>query len=143
MGLKTLVAVAGFVLLPAAVPLAHHSFSVAFDLSNKFTITGTLTKIDWRNPHIELFLDVKGGNGEVEAWVLESMPPTFFRSRKVTKADFENVLNKELTFQAVRARDGSRSGIALQVTFPDGKSLTLLDLPATAAPPAATRGRTS
>lgn len=116
------------VCLTAPSSLAHHSFSAGFDLSKKFNVTGTLTRMDWRNPHIELFLNAKGEQGQMEAWMIESMPPSFFRNRTVGKADFENAVGKTLTIQGVRARDGSLSGIAEKVTFPDGKSVTVLEL---------------
>ena len=50
---------------------AHHSYTSVFDVSKKVTLTGTLTKVDWRNPHIEISLDAKGDRGQMEAWVIE------------------------------------------------------------------------
>jgi hypothetical protein len=116
-------------LLAGRAPAAHHSFSAAFDLSHKFSVTGTLNKIDWRNPHIQLFVDVKTEQGQLEAWIIESMPPSFFRDRKVGgRADLDNAIGKTLTIEGVRARDGSRSGIAEKIRLPDGTSVTVLDL---------------
>lgn len=112
-------------LLAAESPLAHHSFSAAFDLSKKFKVFGTFTKMDWRNPHIELFLDVKDEQGRSEAWMIESMPPTFFRNRTIGKVDFETAIGKTLTVEGVRARDGSPTGIAEKITFSDGRSITV------------------
>jgi len=107
---------------------AHHSFSAAFDLSSKFTVTGTLTKIDWRNPHIQLYVDVKNDTGQMEAWIIESMPPSFFRDRTVgSRADLDAAIGKALTIEGVRARDGSRSGIAEKITLPDGRSTVVFD----------------
>lgn len=117
------------VLLAARAPAAHHSFSTGFDLSQKFSVTGTLTKIDWRNPHIQLFLEVKSEQGQFEAWIIESMPPSFFRNRTVGgRADLDNAVGKMLTIEGVRARDGSPTGLAEKITLPDGKSMTVLDL---------------
>ena len=130
MRLRAIVTVAGLALVPVGSALAHHSFSAGFDLSSKFTVTGTLTRMDWRNPHIELFLDVKSEQDQVEAWVIESMPPSFFRNRNVAKVDFENTIGKTLTVQGVRARSGARLGIAEKVTFPDGRVVTLVELQA-------------
>lgn len=128
--LRTIVTVAALASVPVGPALAHHSFSVGFDLSSKFTVTGTLTRMDWRNPHIELFLDVRGEQEPIEAWVIESMPPSFFRNRNVAKADFENTIGRTLTVQGVRSRSGARLGIAEKVTFPDGRVVTLLELQA-------------
>jgi hypothetical protein len=116
------------VLLSGERSAAHHSFSAAFDLSQKITVRGTLTKIDWRNPHIQLYVDVKNDTGQVEAWIIESMPPSFFRDRSVgSRADLDGAIGKTLTIEGVRARDGSRSGIAEKITLPDGRSTVVFD----------------
>ena len=116
------------ILLTAGSLWAHHSFSTVYDLSKKFTVAGTLTKVGWRNPHIEVFLDAKGDRGQVEAWVIESRPPSWFRPRNIVKSDFENAIGQTVTVEAVRARDGSLSGLMQQITFPDGKSVRLPEL---------------
>lgn len=107
---------------------AHHSFAAGYDLSKKITLTGTLTKIDWRNPHIEVSLEAKGDRGQVEAWVIEGMPPSWFRTRNVGKADFEKAIGHPVTVEAVRARDGSLAGLLQQITFPDGNSVRMPQL---------------
>jgi uncharacterized protein DUF6152 len=116
------------VTLVSRPPAAHHSFSAGFDLSHKFTVTGTLTKIDWRNPHIQLFVDVKNAQEQPEAWVIESMPPSFFRDRSVgSRTDLDNAIGKIVTIEGVRARDGSPSGIAEKITLPDGRSTVVFE----------------
>ena len=107
---------------------AHHSISAVFDLSKKLTLTGTLTKIDWRNPHIEISLEAKGAGDKVETWVIEGMPPNFFRSRNVGKTDFEKALGQTVTVEAVRAKDGTAYLLLREIRFPDGKSVSLPDL---------------
>jgi len=97
---------------------AHHSMSALFDINDKVTITGTLSKIDWRNPHIELIVDTKGGGSE--AWSLEGPSPGFFRARDIKKSDIEAALNKTVTAEASRARDGSKAGLLRTMTLPDG-----------------------
>ena len=92
-----------------------------FDFSQRFTRTGTLTKIDWRNPHIYLYVDVKNEQGQSETWSYEGPPPGFFRTRDVGKTDFENSMSKAVTVEASRARDGSRSGLIREITLADGK----------------------
>lgn len=109
--------------------LAHHSFSAVFDLTKRSTLLGTLTTMDWRNPHIALSLEVKNKQGQVDTWLIEGMPPSFFRNRNVAKSDFEAAVGKTLTIEGVRARDGTLSILMLKVTFPDGKSVTTLDVP--------------
>jgi hypothetical protein len=115
------VAIAGFVF--AGTALAHHNMSATYDFNDRITMTGTLTKVDWRNPHIELIVDTKNGN-EVQRWALEGPSPTFFRARDVTRADIEAALNKTVTAEASRARDGSRSGLLRVMTLPGGKVIS-------------------
>ena len=107
----------------AGSAFAHHNMSAIYDFSDRITMSGTLTKIDWRNPHIELTVDSKDGN-EVQRWALEGPSPTFFRTRDIGRADIEAALNKPVTAEASRARDGSRSGLLRVMTLPGGKVLS-------------------
>ena len=116
------------VFLTAGSLSAHHSFSAVFDLSKNVALTGTLTKLDWRNPHIEVFIQTKGDRDQVEAWVIEAMPPSWFRSRNVSKSDFEKALGETVKVEAVRAKDGTLYGLMQQITFPNGKSVRLPEL---------------
>ena len=100
--------------------LAHHNMSALFDFNNRVTVTGTLTKFDWRNPHIELIVETKSGD-QVETWSLEGPAPGFFRDRDVSKSDFESAFGKPVKAEASRARDGSRWGLLRTITLPNGK----------------------
>ena len=111
-----LLVVAALVL--SATAWAHHSMSALFDINDKVTITGTLTKIDWRNPHIELIVETKKGGSET--WSLEGPSPGFFRQRDINKSNIEAALNKTVTAEASRARDGSKAGLLRTMTLPDG-----------------------
>jgi hypothetical protein len=108
-----------FVLLSGAAG-AHHNMSALYDFNNRVTMTGTLTKFDWRNPHIELIVEVTN-NGQVETWTLEGPPPVFFKERDISKSDFENAFGKTVTAEASRARDGSKAGLLRTMTLPSGK----------------------
>ena len=108
-------------LLVAGSALAHHNMSALFDFNNRIAMTGTLTKFDWRNPHIEFTVEAKTGQGQVETWTVEGPPPQFFRNRDVSKSDFESALGKTVKAEASRARDGSHSGLLRIITMPDGK----------------------
>src|SRR3954464_11946457 len=81
-------------ILLAGTAWAHHNMSALFDFNNRVTMSGTLTKLDWRNPHIELIVDRKGDGDQVEVWSIEGPPPSFFRNQDITKADFESALGK-------------------------------------------------
>ena len=107
------------VLLAAGSASAHHNMSALFDFNDRVTLTGTLTKMDWRNPHIYVFVDAKRGEG-VEAWSVEGPPPNFFRTRDINKEDVANAIGKPVTAEVSRARDGSRSGLLRTLMLPDG-----------------------
>ncbi len=121
MRLRTGAFVALAAILVAGSAWAHHNMSALFDFNDRVTLAGTLTKIDWRNPHIGLVVDTKKGGGQVETWSLEGPPPGFFRARDINKSDIETALGKPVTAEASRARDGSLSGLLRVMTLPDGK----------------------
>jgi hypothetical protein len=98
---------------------AHHDMFTAFDAHRRVTHTGTLSKLDWRNPHIFLFVDVKDEHGAVESWSFEGPPPRCFRN--IGRAEFEKSLTRTVTIEASRARDGSRYGLLRQITLADGR----------------------
>ena len=108
------------VLLLAGSVSAHHNMSAYFDFNNRVTITGTLSKIDWRNPHIELIVDIKEGD-QALTWRLEGPAPGFFRDRDISRSDFDGALGKAVTAEASRARDGSTWGLLRTMTLPSGK----------------------
>lgn len=110
------------ILLPG--PLwAHHSGRVVFDFSKALTLTGTLTKVDWRNPHIEISLEAKSDHGQVEIWVMEIAGPKWFRDRNVSRDEFETAIGQIVTVEGSCARDGSRYGHVDKITFQDGHSI--------------------
>lgn len=115
----------GLALTLAASAAAHHNMSAIFDFSQRVTSTGTLTKVDWRNPHIYLFVDVKNEKGQVETWSFEGPSPGFFRQRDVGKENFESSMQKSVKVEASRARDGSRSGLIREITLADGRLVSL------------------
>jgi hypothetical protein len=116
--------VLGITMLTATAS-AHHNMSAIFDFNDRVTLSGTLTKLDWRNPHIEIGVDAKRDNGQVEAWKAEGPTPVFFRGRDTTKADFEKALGKPVKLEVSRARDGSNSGLLRNITLLDGKVVNL------------------
>jgi len=123
------VLVATVMLLAGSLPsFAHHSPSAEFDVTHRMTLSGTLTKIDWVNPHIVVYLDAKstaGASGNV-AWKFESNPPAWFRRVGVSRADFAKALGQAVTVEGNRAKDGSQYGYLLKITYADGNSLELV-----------------
>lgn len=110
-------------LLAASSAWAHHSTTAVFDFDKRVTLTGTLTKVDWRNPHTEFTLEAKGDTGQAESWLIESISPSSWARRKVTKADFEKAIGQTVTVEVSPARDGPRFVLLRRMTFADGKSV--------------------
>jgi len=102
--------------------LAHHSTTTIFDVSKKVTVTGTLTKVDWVNPHIVVLVEGKG-----ESWKMESNPPSWFRRVNVGRADLAKAVGQTVTIEANPAKDGSLYGYMMKITFPDKTSLEIVD----------------
>jgi hypothetical protein len=121
-----IVAVSLLVCSSAAVR-AHHSTTAVFDMTTRISVTGTLTKIDWINPHIHLSLDAKGDDGKVAHWVFESNPPSWYRAVGLARNDFAKALGQTVTLEGARAKDGDVYGYMLKITFPDGTSLELVN----------------
>jgi hypothetical protein len=113
------------VIVGSAILSAHHSTTAEFDVTRRMTLSGTLTKVDWVNPHIVVFVDAKGPSGP-EAWKFESNPPAWFRRVGVSRADFAKAIGQAVTVEGNRAKDGSLYGYLLKVTFAGGNSLELV-----------------
>lgn len=118
--LRSHVAIGLLAILFSGVAGAHHNMSALFDFNDRINATGTLTKADWRNPHIQLIVDINKG-GQIEAWSFEGPPPVFFKERDITKADFESAFGKTVTVEASKARDGSKTALLRTMTLPGGK----------------------
>ena len=112
-------------ILVAASAWAHHSMAATFDLSQRFTETGTLIKLDWRNPHIYVSVEVTNDQGQVETWLFEGPSPGGFRARAIGKSDFANSIGKTISVEASRARDGSLLGLIRRITLADGTVVPL------------------
>ena|SRR5208283_517443 len=105
------------------LPLAaHHSFGAEYDTSKPISLTGTITKIDWTNPHSFLFLDVKDDKGEVVNWKLEGYPPGVLY-RTGWRKDITIKVGDTVTITGWRSRDSSNLAHSREVTLPDGKKL--------------------
>ena len=94
-------------------------------MAKPFAVKGTLTKVDWVNPHIVIFIDAAGADGAAETWKFESNPPSWFRHVGLARADFAKVVGQMVTVGGVRARDGSRYSYMRKFTTPDGNSIEL------------------
>ncbi|HKV05065.1 MAG TPA: DUF6152 family protein [Candidatus Acidoferrales bacterium] len=115
------------ILIAGAPARAHHSPSSIFDMSTKFTLTGTLTQVEWVNPHIAVYIDAKKADGTVENWKFESAPPSWLKRVGVNSADFKRAVGQTVTVEGNRARDGSLYGFLTKITFADGNSLAMVN----------------
>ena len=107
--------------LVCALPLfAHQSFSAEFDATKTVTLRGVVSKVEWINPHIFIYVDVKDDAGKTTTWALQSLPPLFFRGSGLTK-DVLLSNKQEVTFTANPAKDGSQAyGFLTKLGYPDG-----------------------
>jgi hypothetical protein len=120
--MKLQIALAGL-LLAAVVPLrAHHSFGAEYDANAPLTLTGTVTNVEWTNPHSFFYLDVKDRDGKVSNWKLEGFPPNVLY-RTGWKKGVTIKTGDVVSVTGWRARDGGDWGHSREVTFQDGKKL--------------------
>jgi uncharacterized protein DUF6152 len=99
--------VALFVLFGAAVPaFAHHGFAVEFDGSKCMNLKGTLTGIDWDNPHAYFHMDVKNAGGNVESWSLEMITPNALKRNGTSRQDFLGNIGKPIAARACPTKAG-------------------------------------
>ncbi|HUJ50091.1 MAG TPA: DUF6152 family protein [Bryobacteraceae bacterium] len=109
-----------FVLTAALPLLAHHSFAAEFDANQPITLKGVVTKVEWMNPHIYFYLDVKDENGKVVNWAAEGAPPNSLYRNGWRKDSLK--AGDVITMNAYRAKDGSSTVNVRVVILPDGKS---------------------
>jgi hypothetical protein len=102
--------------------LAHHSFQAQFDINKPLTMKGTVSKVEWVNPHVYVHIDVKDDKGVVTRWEFETLGPGRMRAEGMSKQTFG--VGNVVTLKGYAARDGSKNlGFLRQVTFDDGHTI--------------------
>ena len=118
--LAVLITAAG--LLLAAVPVwAHHAFAAEFDATKPIKFRGTVTKMEWINPHAWIHIDVKGDDGKVTAWMIEAAAPNALLRRGWNKTSL--LPGTVILVEGFQAKDGAYRANGSIITFTDGKKL--------------------
>jgi hypothetical protein len=101
--------------------LAHHSFATEYDKTKPVSVTGVVKKVEWKNPHIWFYVDVKDARGKVVTWGFSGGPPAFLTRQGI----HSNVMKAGdvVKVEGFRARDGSNNASGGKVTFADGRSV--------------------
>jgi hypothetical protein len=100
---------------------AHHSFAAEFDDQKPVRLTGVITKVEWQNPHIWFYLDVKSPDGSTTSWGFAGGAPGQLMRRGITKDQLK--IGLTVVVEGFRAKDGSNNASGGRVTFPDGRNV--------------------
>jgi hypothetical protein len=120
-------------ILASANARAHHSFAAQYDGEKPITLSGTVAKIEWTNPHIHFYVDVKNEKGELTQWKFEGFPPNML-VRQGWKREETLKIGDAVTVFAWQARVERNLAHARTITFADGRKMT-------AGPPAGVGGQ--
>ena len=112
---------ASLMLVALSTLQAHHSFAAEFDTAKPVKMTGVVTKVEWQNPHIWFYIDVKGSDGAVTNWGFSGGAPGQLMRRGITKKVIQEGMT--ITVEGFRSKDGSNNANGARVTFPDGSSV--------------------
>jgi hypothetical protein len=109
-------------LTASGIPLlAHHSFAAEFDDQKPIKMTGVLTKVEWQNPHIWFYLDVKNPDGTTTNWGFAGGAPGQLMRRGITKDQLK--IGETVVVEGFRSKDGSNNASGGRLTFPDGRNV--------------------
>ena len=100
---------------------AHHSFAAEYDSNQPVKVSGVVTRVDWTNPHIWFFVDVKDTQGKATNWGFSGAPPGVLQRRGIAKSSLK--IGDVIVVEGFRARDGSNNASGGRVTFADGRSV--------------------
>ena len=116
-----IVALGVFLAGTAVTVVAHHAFAAEFDANRPVEFTGTITKMEWVNPHVWLHMDVKKPDGTTESWAFEAGTPNVLFRRGFTKQSL--LPGTVVKVDGYQAKDGTRRANGRDLTFADGKRM--------------------
>ncbi|OLC76645.1 MAG: hypothetical protein AUH72_18545 [Acidobacteria bacterium 13_1_40CM_4_65_8] len=119
--MKHLMIVVGLAVAMAQPASAPHSFAAEFDANKPVTLQGSVTKLEWQNPHIWVYLDVKDDRGNTQPWQCEGGPPNTLTRNGWSINSLK--VGDLITIDGVLAKDGSKTCNARAVKLPDGRSV--------------------
>ena len=114
--------IAMLILAAAGPAAAHHSFA-AFDTNNQKSVTGTVKRVEWTNPHIWIWVDVQNSQGQVETFGFEGMSPNYLERRNWTRTSLKP--GDTITIDYRPLRDGKNGGMFMNGKLASGKVLTM------------------
>lgn len=118
-------AVAGVVAL-ASSALAHHAVQAVFDVNKPITVSGSITKVEWINPHSYISLDAKDAKGQVQHWTFELAGPGALRQAGLSREDRGGLKpGDQVKIEGIAAKDGTPTGFLNKLYFPDGRVFVL------------------
>jgi hypothetical protein len=118
---RTLLGIFSILLFSTGAIYAHHSFAAQYDRSKPITLKGTVTKVEWMNPHIYFYIDVKGGDGAVANWAVEGGNPSGLYRRGWRKDSLK--VGDVVTVDGWLAKNGSNLANMRTVVLADGKQV--------------------
>jgi len=120
--MKTRLLAATIVLSLGGLPVfAHHSFAAEFDVKQPVTLKGTVTKVEWTNPHVWIYMDVANESGAAEHWQCENGAPNALARMGWTRNSLK--VGDQITIEGFRAKNDDKTANARQIILPDGRKV--------------------
>lgn len=101
--------------------MAHHAFGAEYNASRQVLLTGSITKVQWQNPHAHLFLDVRDASGQVSRWDLELASPNTLERAGWMRQSLK--VGEVVTVNGYLAKDGSHLAHARDIRLPGGRTV--------------------